>query len=176
MKNDEKPYWWVVFPGSLGWFALLGEKDRIKEVTFGHSSSRTAKNALSHDLLTQAQKTRTKQALVHRLQAYAKGAKKDDFLDIQLDLGCYSDFQRRVLSLCRKIPFGATLSYGQLAAKAGSPHAYRAVGGCMAGNKIPILIPCHRVVLANGSVGSYSAPGGMRTKKRLLELENHSMK
>ena len=99
---------------------------------------------------------------MRRLQAYAKGALKDDFRDIKLDLGRLSVFQRRVLEECRKIPFGTTLSYGQLAARAGSARAYRAVGNCMAGNKIPIITPCHRVVQSSGVLGSYSAPGGVR--------------
>jgi methylated-DNA-[protein]-cysteine S-methyltransferase len=171
MNKHEKQYWLVVFPSSLGWFAILGEKDRIKELTFGHSSARAAKKALPPGLLAQARFVRRKPPLVRRLQAYAKGAFRDDFRDIQLDLGCLSVFQRRVLEECRKIPFGTTLSYGQLAARAGSARAYRAVGNCMAGNKIPIIIPCHRVVQSSGGLGSYSAPGGVRMKKRLLSME-----
>ena len=172
MNKQEKPYWLVVFPSSLGWFALLGNKDRIKELTFGHPSARAAKKALSPGLLAQTRSLSRKPPLVRRLQAYAKGASKDDFRDIQLDLGCLSVFQRRVSEKCRIIPFGTTLSYGQLAARAGSPRAYRAVGNCMSGNKIPIIIPCHRVVSSSGGLGSYSAPGGVRMKKRLLSIEN----
>jgi methylated-DNA-[protein]-cysteine S-methyltransferase len=175
VKNKEKPYWMVIFPSSLGWFALLGDKGRIKKLTFGHPSARSAKKALSPGLLAQARSIGRKPPLVRRLQAYAKGAGKDDFRDIRLDLGGLSVFQRRVLALCRKIPFGTTLSYAQLAARAGSPRAYRAVGNCMAGNKIPIIIPCHRVVSANGGLGSYSAPGGIRMKKRLLGIENPAL-
>ncbi|MGD0655732.1 MAG: methylated-DNA--[protein]-cysteine S-methyltransferase [Thermoguttaceae bacterium] len=176
MKKEEKPYWMVVFPSSLGWFALLGDKGRIKELTFGHPSSRSAKKALSHGFLAQARSMRGKPPLVRRLQAYAKGTGKDDFRDIRLDLGGLSVFQRRVLALCRKIPFGTRLSYAQLAARVGSPRAYRAVGNCMAGNKIPIIIPCHRVVPSSGGLGSYSAPGGMLMKKRLLGIENPAFK
>jgi len=176
MKKEEKPYWMVIFPNSLGWFALLGEKGRIKELTFGHPSYRSAKKALSPGILAQARSIGRKPPLVHRLQTYAKGARKDDFRDIRLDLGGLSVFQRRVLALCRKIPFGTRLSYAQLAARVGSPRAYRAVGNCMAGNKIPIIIPCHRVVPSSGGLGSYSAPGGMLMKKRLLGIENPAFK
>lgn len=172
MRKQEKQHWLVVFPSSLGWFAILGEKDRIKELAFGHPSAQAAKKALSPDLLAQARSLGRKPPLVRRLQAYAKGASRDDFRDIQYDLGRLSVFQRRVLEQCRKIPFGTTLTYGQLAAKAGSARAYRAVGNCMAGNKIPIIIPCHRVVPSSGGLGSYSAPGGVRMKKRLLSIEN----
>jgi len=175
MKKGVKPYWIVVFSSPLGWFAVLGEKNRVKELTFGHCSSGAAKKALSPHLLAQAQLLRKKPPLVHRLQAYAQGAVIDDFLDIQLDLGHGSDFNRRILNLCREIPFGTSITYGQLAAQAGSPRAYRAVGNCMAGNKIPIIIPCHRVVSADGGLGSYSGCGGIRMNKRLLTLENPSI-
>ncbi|MGD0517272.1 MAG: methylated-DNA--[protein]-cysteine S-methyltransferase [Thermoguttaceae bacterium] len=175
MKKKEKPYWMVIFPSSLGWFALLGNKGRIKELTFGHPSARSAKKALSPGFLAQARSMCGKPPLVRRLQAYAKGVDKDDFRDIRLDLEGLSVFQRRVLALCHKIPFGTTVSYAQLAARAGFPRSYRAVGNCLAGNKIPIIIPCHRVVPTNGGLGSYSAPGGIRMKKRLLGIENPAL-
>jgi methylated-DNA-[protein]-cysteine S-methyltransferase len=175
MNKQDKQYWLVVFPSPLGWFALLGKQDRIKQLAFGHPSAQAAKKALTPELLAQARSLSKKPPLVRRLQAYAKGATRDDFCDVQLDLGRLSVFQRRVLEECRKIPFGTTLSYGQLAARAGSARAYRAVGNCMAGNKIPIFIPCHRVVLSSGGLGSYSAPGGVRMKKRLLSIENPAL-
>ena len=74
-------------------------------------------------------------ALVHRLQAYASGA-PDDFRDIRIDPGPPSEFQRRVLNQCRRVAYGSTISYGELAAKAGYPGAARAVGNCMAANRI----------------------------------------
>ncbi|MGA2797368.1 MAG: methylated-DNA--[protein]-cysteine S-methyltransferase [Thermoguttaceae bacterium] len=175
MNKQEKQHWLVVFPSSLGWFALLGNKDRIEELTFGHPSARAAKKALPPGLLAQARSLSRKPPLVRRLQAYAKSARNDDFRDIQLDLGRLSVFQRQVLEQCRNIPFGTTLSYGQLAARTGSHRAYRAVGNCMAGNKIPIIIPCHRVVPSSGGLGSYSAPGGVKMKKRLLSMENPAL-
>jgi methylated-DNA-[protein]-cysteine S-methyltransferase len=175
MSKQDKKHWLVVFPSPLGWFALLGYNDRIKELSFGHPSGRAAKKALSPVLSAKARSLSRKPPLATRLQAYAKGFRKDDFRDVQVDLARLSAFQRRVLEQCRKIPIGATLSYGQLAARAGSARAYRAVGNCMAGNKIPIIIPCHRVVPSSGGLGSYSAPGGVRMKKRLLLIENPAM-
>jgi methylated-DNA-[protein]-cysteine S-methyltransferase len=176
MMKMEKPYWLSIFPSSLGYFAVLGQKDCIKELTFGHPSVRAAKKALSPNLVYKASALRKKPLLAGRLLAYSRGASKDDFCDIPLDLDGFSLFQRRILLQCRKIPFGTTLSYAQLAARAGSPRAYRAIGNCMAANKLPILIPCHRVVCANGRLGSYSAPGGMRMKKRLLDMEKRLLK
>ena len=108
--------------------------------------------------------------LVARLQAYASGA-RDDFCDVPVELGPLTEFQRRVVQHCRRIPPGKTLSYGQLAAKAGFAGAARAVGNCLAANRIPLVIPCHRVIAAGGGLGGYSAAGGIRLKRRLLDLE-----
>jgi len=80
-------------------------------------------------------------------------------------------FTRRVLTACRSIEFGRTVSYGRLAEMAGKPGSARAVGGVLAQNPLPLIIPCHRVICANGSLGGFSAMGGVRLKKRLLELE-----
>ena len=63
------------------------------------------------------------------------------------------------------------MTYGELAVAAGQPRAARAVGNCMAGNRVPLIIPCHRVVRAGGDIGPYSAAGGSATKRRLLEME-----
>jgi methylated-DNA-[protein]-cysteine S-methyltransferase len=170
MKKLEVQTWMSVFPSSLGWFAVLGEKNRIVQLAFGYPSATAAKRALNLDLAGRASQLSRKPALAARLQAYAKG-KKDDFRDVQIDLGGISDFKRRVLMQCRKIPIGQTVSYSELAKRAGSPNAARAVGTCMAKNILPIVIPCHRVVKADGKIGSYSACGGKLMKKRLLRME-----
>ncbi|MCA9134825.1 MAG: MGMT family protein [Planctomycetales bacterium] len=88
-----------------------------------------------------------------------------------LDWSSITPFRRAVLRACFHIPAGHTLSYGQLAAKAGKPRAARAVGGAMAGNPWPILIPCHRVVGAKGQLTGYSGNGGLETKRKLLDWE-----
>ncbi len=104
-----------------------------------------------------------------QLHKYFDGGHLD--FRMTIDLGGGSAFRREVLLACRTIPFGETVTYGQLADLAGHPGAARAVGSVMAGNPIPLLIPCHRVVAANGRLGGFSAPGGSRTKTRLLQLE-----
>ncbi len=88
-----------------------------------------------------------------------------------LDYGSASEFHRRVCEAARAIPAGQTLTYGELAAKLGQPGAARAVGGVMARNALPIIVPCHRVVAAGGRPGGFSAHGGVTTKLRLLRLE-----
>ena len=80
-------------------------------------------------------------------------------------------FQTKVLKRTLAIPFGQVLTYGQLATELDNPAASRAVGGALAHNPIPIIIPCHRVVAANGRLTGFSAAEGIRTKQWLLELE-----
>ena len=91
--------------------------------------------------------------------------------DVPIDLSGVRGFTRRVLEAARAIPPGATLTYGELARRAGSPRAARAVGQVMARNPIPLVIPCHRVVAAAGP-GGYA--GGLALKARLLALEARS--
>ncbi len=89
-----------------------------------------------------------------------------------LDLSWATDFQKRVYREMVKIKPGKTMSYAELAEKIGVPKAYRAVASACARNRLPLLIPCHRVVASNGGLGGYSAEGGLKMKKYLLELES----
>ena len=90
---------------------------------------------------------------------------------VRLDLDGVTEFRRRVLEACRRILRGATASYADLARAAGSPHAVRAVGSAMANNPLPLIVPCHRVVRSDGSLGGFSSPQGLEQKQRLLQLE-----
>jgi methylated-DNA-[protein]-cysteine S-methyltransferase len=155
----------------LGWMAAIGLGNTLWQLTFGHRSRRDAMAALDPRLARRARAGQGSPGLVARLQAYASGS-LDDFLDLSVHPGdALTPFRRRVLSCCRRIPLGATLSYGQLAAQAGAPGAARAVGNCMAANRIPLVIPCHRVIGSGRDLRGYSGPGGLRMKKRLLDLE-----
>jgi methylated-DNA-[protein]-cysteine S-methyltransferase len=80
-------------------------------------------------------------------------------------------FHRRVYELTRQILPGETRTYGEIAADLGEPGAARAVGQALGRNPFPILVPCHRVLAAGGKAGGFSAPGGVATKWRLLDIE-----
>ncbi|MDE2220557.1 MAG: methylated-DNA--[protein]-cysteine S-methyltransferase [Gammaproteobacteria bacterium] len=95
----------------------------------------------------------------------------DELAAIELDYAGQGPFHRRVYELARAIPAGATLTYGELAARAGEPGAARAVGQAMARNPYPLIVPCHRVLAAHGGAGGFSARGGVATKFRLLRIE-----
>lgn len=101
-----------------------------------------------------------------QLDEYFAGERRDFELPLILD---GSDFQKRVWQAICRIPYGETLSYGDLAMDAGAPGAFRAAGSACGVNKIAILIPCHRVVGANRAIGGYG--GGLEIKTALLKLE-----
>ncbi|HEY3064757.1 MAG TPA: methylated-DNA--[protein]-cysteine S-methyltransferase [Methylomirabilota bacterium] len=91
--------------------------------------------------------------------------------DVVLDMDGVPPFHRRVYEVARTIPPGATLSYGDVAARMGAAGAARAVGQALGRNPFAIVVPCHRVLAAGGKVGGFSANGGLRTKLRLLAIE-----
>jgi methylated-DNA-[protein]-cysteine S-methyltransferase len=94
-----------------------------------------------------------------------------DLSAIVLDMTGVPPFNQRVYAIARGIPAGATLSYGDIAARLGLKDAARDVGQAMAQNPFAIIVPCHRVVAANGKLGGFSANGGVATKERLLAIE-----
>lgn len=110
----------------------------------------------------------------HRLDPLAR--ELDDYFagrrhgfDVQLDLRLARGFRLAVLRHLSSIPYGSTESYAEVAVASGSPRAVRAVGSACATNPLPIVVPCHRVVRSDGSLGGYL--GGLPTKERLLALE-----
>jgi methylated-DNA-[protein]-cysteine S-methyltransferase len=112
----------------------------------------------------------TIQRLIRDLQNYFAGGNVD-FADVALDLAGVSAFYRRLYDLARAVGWGETVTYGELARRAGLPGAARAVGQAMSRNPVPIIVPCHRVLASGANVGGFSAPGGRATKQRLLALE-----
>jgi methylated-DNA-[protein]-cysteine S-methyltransferase len=107
--------------------------------------------------------------LADRIQSYFDG-RPVDFADVELDLSWGTDFQLALAKALREVPYGETVTYGELAALAGRPNAQRAAGTFCAGNRFPLVVPCHRVVSAGG-LGGYGSLGG-GYKRRLLELEH----
>ena len=106
-----------------------------------------------------------------RRQVVAYYAGESTRLDIGLDLSDLPSFRKTVLEACRRIPYGRTTSYAELARAVGRPRAARAVGGAMANNPLPLVIPCHRVLRSDGSLGGFSSPDGVKQKEQMLRLE-----
>ena len=108
-------------------------------------------------------------AALRSLSAYLEGDLTP--FDVPVELSGLSDFQREVLSITTQIPAGRTLTYGEVAGILGDMLAIRAVGGALGTNPVPIFIPCHRVMAANGKLGGFSGSGGPETKRKLLVHE-----
>ena len=102
------------------------------------------------------------------LEEYFDGRRRQ--FDVALDWALTTPgFRRRVLEECARIPFGATRTYQDMAIGAGSPSAFRAAGGALGSNPIPIIVPCHRVLASSGGLGGYT--GGLERKRTLLSIE-----
>jgi methylated-DNA-[protein]-cysteine S-methyltransferase len=101
------------------------------------------------------------------LDEYFEGRRHD--FDVPLDLRLVAEFHKRVLHELARVPYGQVVTYGELAARAARPRAARAVGTVMNRNPVPIVLPCHRVIGANGKLVGYG--GGLERKEALLRLE-----
>ena len=191
MPPNWAPLEWAVAPSALGYLGVLQEGPRLVACLFGHPTELAAIGSLQQcwekfldpktgqrakhaswmgDLGVEADNRFSCKPLLERLVRYAEG-EQDDFLDVPLLVSDRTSFQHRVIVACRAIPWGETRTYGELARVAGSPKSARAVGQVMATNRVPLVVPCHRVVAAGGRMGGFSAPQGVAMKRRLLELE-----
>ena len=162
---------YTILKTKWGYFGLAGTDYGLLRSFLPVRDPQRAKS----EILTELESAGYDRALFKKLQeqirAYFEGTYVDFGRGIPLLLDGFSDFSRSVLGACRGIRFGHTISYGMLAQQVGKPGAARAVGRIMAGNPVPLIIPCHRVVRSDGTIGGFSAGGGVRLKKRLLELE-----
>ena len=111
-------------------------------------------------------------ATVAEAKRYFAG-ERIDFSSITLDLSGVDPFRRMIYDALRKVGFGETVTYGELAKRVGAnePQAAQDVGVAMARNPVPLIIPCHRVLAAGGKLGGFSAPGRTETKQKMLALE-----
>ncbi len=168
-----------IFQTELGWMGLVTSANTICKLAFGYETIDAARAQIDPDIDVNGSGQPAAGAtgdyawieeLVQRLQDYSSG-RPVEFDDFQIDTRAMTDFGRGVILACRKIPYGQTLTYGQLAARAGNSGAARAVGNQMANNRIPLIVPCHRVLRAGKGLGGYSAAGGVEMKRRLLEME-----
>jgi len=157
-----------IFPTACGWMALLGRERTVHQLKLGYPDEATLLSQLQNPVAED--RTDWFPELRDLLQAYASG-QPVSFAKVRCAQSTQTDFQAKVVDFVKRIPYGQVLSYGDVAAAVGYPGAARAVGTVMSSNRIPIIIPCHRVVAAGGKLGGYSAPRGVELKHWLLELE-----
>lgn len=167
-KNFKK---YVIFRTDFGHFGLAAEQNHLTKTVLPQPDPEKIKAIF----LADSPDAKYEKTLFHQLQvqitAYFKGSYVEFNKDIPIMIAPATNFTRRVLTACRNITYGQTISYSQLARKSGSPAAARAVGSILSKNPLPLIIPCHRIIKADGGIGKFSAAGGTKTKIKLLNLE-----
>jgi methylated-DNA-[protein]-cysteine S-methyltransferase len=153
------------FESPVGALLLAGTRAGLKLVSFS-----TGKRAVSVDAEWREDQAAFTE-VVDQLQSYFAGERKTFELPLVLE---GTEFQKRVWTALRDIPYGETVSYKTLAERVASAKAVRAVGAANGANPIPIIIPCHRVIGNDGSLTGFG--GGLPLKKRLLALESAQLK
>ena len=151
----------------FGWVGLGGSEVGLVLLTLPKSSRKAALSEIKEFAGDAVEDTYAFSDLSYRLQGYFDG-EKVSFPD-SLDLSGATDFQKAVWNATRFIPYGETGTYVWVAQQIGNPRASRAVGGALARNTFPIIVPCHRVIASNGNLGGFS--GGLALKRRFLKLE-----
>jgi methylated-DNA-[protein]-cysteine S-methyltransferase len=170
-KKMQKTIKYTIFKTKWGYFGLAATDKGLLRSCLPLAEREKAKSQLLQNLPDpQYDKTLFKPAQ-EQITAYFEGACINFSAGFPIVLSGFSSFAGLVLTACRDTEFGRTVSYGRLAEMASRPGAARAVGGALARNPLPLIIPCHRVVCANGKIGGFSAMGGVSLKKRMLKLE-----
>jgi methylated-DNA-[protein]-cysteine S-methyltransferase len=162
-----------VFQTAAGFCAVAWGEAGIARYHLPVRSAEAAERSLRRRLPDAAPATPDPEvaAAIAAVRRYFAG-EQADLSAIRLDLGTQDPFFARVYAAVRRLGRGETTTYGALDRDLGAgPEAARDVGRAMATNPLPLLVPCHRVLAANGRLGGFSAPGGAATKRRMLELE-----
>jgi len=144
------------YKSPLGWLGIYGDEKAIHQIKFLDDPELIEGNELP-DVIEKC---------IEQLDEYFAKERKEFDLPLRIE---GSDFQREVMRLVGNIPWGRTKSYGDLALQLGDSNSSRAIGNANGRNKLPIIIPCHRVIGSDGSLTGYS--GGMSKKKWLLSFE-----
>ncbi len=111
---------------------------------------------------------------VQQVSEYLQGKRRE--FDLPIDWSEMTSFQKKVLQATLEVPAGEVVTYGELAQRVGKPRAARAVGRAQATNPMPLVIPCHRVIGADGELHGYGGRGGLKTKAWLLHMEGAGVK
>jgi len=161
-----------VFRVSWGWCAAARSGNGICAVVLPRDGPEAAEAELAAQFPQKARKSRSAlRELVVALNRYFDG-RRTDFGRFPVDLSGGTEFQQRVWHIARRIPYGQVRTYGWLGMAMGRPKAARAVGSALGANPVPLLVPCHRVVNQDGTLGGFRlSAGGPDLKARLLEME-----
>jgi methylated-DNA-[protein]-cysteine S-methyltransferase len=171
-EHDSADPGFALFETTIGRCAIVWSERGISGVQFPEGSEQATRNRLQRRF-PNAHETAAPPAVQHtiaEITALLAGERRD-LSDAVLDCAAVPDFNRRVYDVARAIPPGSTLSYGEVAERLGDRGLAREVAQALGQNPFPIIVPCHRVMAAGGKTGGFSAPGGVRTKLKLLSIE-----
>lgn len=165
----------LIFETELGWIGLAWTAQGFTRLFMPQASrdavaERAMRDAPDAEPVDVEATPAFVRAAVEALKAYAQGAEVD-FSATPVSFGEVGEMRAAIYAALRRVPYGRTLTYGELAEEAGFAGMAREIGQAMGQNPVPIIVPCHRVVAASGKLGGFSAPGGARTKERLLVIE-----
>jgi methylated-DNA-[protein]-cysteine S-methyltransferase len=163
---------YALFETAIGRCGIVWSERGIVGVQFPEGSDQATRKRLlrRHPKACETIPPAAVQCTIEDVVALLEGERRD-LSEAVLDWGAVPDFNRRVYHVARAIPPGTTLSYGEVAARLGDRNLARDVAQALGQNPFPIIVPCHRIMAAGGKTGGFSAPGGVRTKLRLLSIE-----
>jgi methylated-DNA-[protein]-cysteine S-methyltransferase len=165
-------YGFALFDTPIGTCSLVWRDDRIVGLRLPEASPAATRGRITRRWpeATEQALPPSMQATIDRVLALLRG-EHIDLGDVALDFGEATEFHQRAYAIARTIPAGQTMTYGEIARRLGTPHESREVGQAMGRNPVAIIMPCHRVLGADGKMGGFSATGGVAIKRRILEIE-----
>ena len=165
-----------VFETAQGWVGLLASDSGIRRSTLPCETVDESLLGLGSEMTGAARDRTMLGDIPDRIIAYLEGSEVD-FVSVGLDVGDVTEFYVRSWNACRSIPRGETRTYGWLARQAGRPNAPRAAGQTMARNRVPLIVPCHRVVGSDGSLRGFgSGSERLDLKRWLLDMESGNLR
>jgi len=172
-SNYNKIFYYSIAKTALGWIAIAGNEEGLRKIILPEDTKENVLTELKiyfrlcKELILTDNRFHSE---VEKIKGYFDG-QKTQFNKLIINLEGYTSFQQNVLLTTREIPYGTTKTYKWLAEHAGYPKAYRAAGGVMRINPLPLIIPCHRVIGNQRKLTGFSATGGLELKRKMLESE-----
>jgi O-6-methylguanine DNA methyltransferase len=159
----------MIFRSPWGWMGIAESPKGIQTIVLPKRSKRAVESDLNMQSIGSLQQGESAQLEETRRQLLDYLAGRRNTFDVPLDLSQGTSFQRQVWRTLQRVPYGKLRSYQWIAARVGGRHYARAVGNAVGANPLPIIVPCHRIVAHDASLGGFS--GGLSIKRKLLSLE-----